>query len=57
MIIGYPDLARYYGGIFESDWSTASKVIPKPKAKQTVTPETVARGTFIQVRAADYEEV
>lgn len=57
VLIRYPDLARYYVSIFESDWSTASKVISAPKKKETVTLEAVAKGNFVQVRAADYEEV
>ncbi len=56
ILIEYPDIARYYAEIFESDWSTALQKIPKPKAG-AITPEAVAKGNFVEVRAADYQEV
>jgi phosphatidylserine/phosphatidylglycerophosphate/cardiolipin synthase-like enzyme len=56
VLVRYPDIARYYSKIFESDWSTALKTIPKPKAG-AITPEALAKGNFVEVRAADYREV
>lgn len=56
VLLRYPEIARYYSRIFESDWGTAQKTIPKPKGG-TVTPETLAKGNFVQVSAADYQEV
>jgi phosphatidylserine/phosphatidylglycerophosphate/cardiolipin synthase-like enzyme len=56
VLVRYPTLARYYAQIFESDWSTALKTIPKPGA-ETVTPQALARGGFVEVRAADYQDV
>ena len=50
-------LAKYYAGIFESDWKTGLRKIPIPGKKTTITPEAVARGNFVEVRAADYQEV
>lgn len=55
--IPYAPIARYYTGIFESDWSTASKTIPKPSGVESVTPEALAKGRFVEVSAADYQEV
>jgi hypothetical protein len=52
----YPDVARYYSKIFESDWSTALKTIPRPGAG-SVTPEALAKGKFIEVVAADYQDL
>jgi phosphatidylserine/phosphatidylglycerophosphate/cardiolipin synthase-like enzyme len=57
LLFRYPEIAGYFAKIFESDWKTASKKIPGFKKKQTVTPEAVARGNFVEVRAADYQEV
>ena len=57
LVIRYPALARYYAGIFESDWKTALKKVPIPGKKTTIAPEAVAKGNFVEVRAADYEEV
>lgn len=56
VLILYPDIAHYYSKIFESDWSTASKTIPRPGAA-TIAPEALAKGGFVEVRAADYQEV
>ncbi|MFL5614823.1 MAG: phospholipase D-like domain-containing protein [Gemmatimonadaceae bacterium] len=52
-----PAVAKYFTGIFDSDWETAFQKVPKPGKKQAVTPEAVARGGFLEVRAADYQEV
>lgn len=57
VLMRFPDIALYYAEIFESDWSTALKSIPKPKKTQSVSPEAVAKGRFLEVRAADYQEV
>jgi phosphatidylserine/phosphatidylglycerophosphate/cardiolipin synthase-like enzyme len=57
LLFQYPEIAGYFGKIFESDWKTASKTMPGFKKQQTVTPEAVARGNFVEVRAADYQEV
>jgi len=57
VLIRFPEIAHYYTDIFESDWSTASKTIPKPKKAETITPEALAKGNFVEVRAADYQEV
>jgi phosphatidylserine/phosphatidylglycerophosphate/cardiolipin synthase-like enzyme len=56
LILYYPDIAKYYAEIFESDWTTASKTIPVP-AGNDVTPETLAKGNYTQVSFADYQEV
>ena len=57
LVIDYPQLAKYYAGIFESNWKTGLRKIPIPGKKTTITPEAVARGNFVEVRAADYQEV
>ena len=57
LVIDLPPLAKYYGAIFDSDWKTGLKTMPVPKKKGTVSPETVARGNFVEVRAADYQKV
>ena len=56
ILMEFPEIAKYYSQIFESDWSTALTKIPKP-AKATVTPEAVRKGNFVEVVAADYQEV
>ena len=56
VIIEYPELTKYYTGIFNYDWETAQKKIPTV-GKPTIAQESVAKGTFIKVSPADYEEV
>jgi phosphatidylserine/phosphatidylglycerophosphate/cardiolipin synthase-like enzyme len=56
VLIEYPEIAKYYAAIFESDWSTAQTKIPKV-GKATASPEAVAKGNFIRVSPADYQEV
>ncbi|HEV7474868.1 MAG TPA: phospholipase D-like domain-containing protein [Pyrinomonadaceae bacterium] len=56
VLMRYPDIAKYYSQIFESDWSTAQKTVPKVGAG-TISPETVAKGNFVEVVAADYQDV
>ncbi|MDT7543384.1 MAG: hypothetical protein QOE33_3288, partial [Acidobacteriota bacterium] len=57
LLMSFPQIARYYSTIFESDWTTASHTIPQPKGSGTITPGAVAKGNFVQVAAADYQEV
>lgn len=56
VLMRYPDIARYYSKIFESDWATAQKKIPKV-GPETISPEALAKGNFVKVSAADYQEV
>ena len=56
VLMDFPQIAKYYTDIFESDWSTALTAIPKP-GKKTVSPETLAKGGFVKVVPADYQEV
>ena len=57
LMIRYPELARYYAKIFESDWKSGLKKVPIPGKTSTIAPEAVAKGNFVEVRAADYAEV
>jgi phosphatidylserine/phosphatidylglycerophosphate/cardiolipin synthase-like enzyme len=56
VILYYPPIARYYAEIFESDWSTALRKIPGA-GPETITPEKLAKGGFVEVSAADFQEV
>jgi hypothetical protein len=47
----------HFSDIFESDWETAQQKIPSVGKKQAIGPEAVAKGNFVEVRAADYQEV
>jgi hypothetical protein len=56
VLVRYPEIARYYAAIFESDWSTALRKVPQVGGA-AVTPEKLAKGGFVEVAAADYQEV
>lgn len=56
VLMRYPDIAKYYSKIFLSDWTTAQKTIPKVGA-ETISAEKLAKGKFVEVVAADYQEV
>jgi len=56
LLMHYPAIAQYYSEIFETDWSTAQKKIPRP-GPATLTPEALLSGKFVKVSAADYQDV
>ncbi|HYV94027.1 MAG TPA: phospholipase D-like domain-containing protein [Chitinophagales bacterium] len=56
LLMEYPQIAKYYTQIFESDWSTAFTKIPKPSAT-VISPEALSKGNFVKVSPADYQEV
>jgi phosphatidylserine/phosphatidylglycerophosphate/cardiolipin synthase-like enzyme len=56
LLMHSPDLARYYGRIFEHDWTTAlSNVRQRKKAK--FGPEAFATGKVVPLNWGDYAEV
>ncbi len=63
LILEYPQMAKYFSAIFETDWETAQKKIPKPAAgggdleAVAISPSAVSKGRFIEVSAGDYAEV
>lgn len=56
ILLKHPAIAKYFAAIFESDWSTGIKTLPKPAAAK-VTPEALTKGGFVRVEPADYREV
>lgn len=56
IILHHPPIARYYSEIFESDWTTAQKRVPTVGAR-SIHPEAIGRGNYVEVRAADYQDV
>ncbi len=56
LILYYPEVAKYYEEIFESDWSTASVTVPNPGGGE-ISPQELAKGNFTEVSYADYKEV
>jgi phosphatidylserine/phosphatidylglycerophosphate/cardiolipin synthase-like enzyme len=56
LILYYPEIAKYYASIFESDWESAISTLPKKK-KNTIEPESLKSGNYTEVSLGDYEEV
>lgn len=56
VVMDFPEIAKYYSEIFESDWSTAQKQIPSP-GKGSIEPEELAKGNYLTVAIGDYIEV
>jgi phosphatidylserine/phosphatidylglycerophosphate/cardiolipin synthase-like enzyme len=52
----HPGVCGYFSAIFENDWASAKKD-PMGKGKPTVEPEALARGGYVRVVPADYQEV
>ncbi len=56
VLMEYPEIARYYANIFESDWQTAKQTLPQPGA-ETIGAESLRRGGLIDVSYGDYADV
>lgn len=57
LLFRYPEIGQYFAAIFESDWTTGLRTLPRFPKRASVTPDALARGNFVEVRAADYQEV
>jgi len=57
LLFKHSGVARYFTEIFEVDWKVAQKELPAKIRGGTVTPESVRKGGFVEVSAADYQEV
>ncbi len=62
LILEYPQMAKYFSEIFETDWETAQTKLPQPSGggnleSVVVTPTEVTKGRYIEVSAGDYAEV
>lgn len=55
LLLEHKGIASYFTGIFDEDWKTAQKKLPRIKA-ETITPEALKKGGFIEVAAADYQQ-
>ncbi|MBA2706697.1 MAG: hypothetical protein H0U59_02685 [Gemmatimonadaceae bacterium] len=57
-MLEYPEAARYYARIFESDWASAFTDLPDLEGEpETLDSGTVGAGRFIEVSLGDYTEV
>jgi len=53
----HPGVASYFTDIFEVDWKTAQKKLPSRIGPQVASPESLKKGGFIEVAAADYQQL
>ncbi|MBZ5534204.1 MAG: hypothetical protein LAO20_22490 [Acidobacteriia bacterium] len=57
LLFGHKGVATYFTNIFETDWSVGVKKLPDHISSGGVSTEMVGRGGFVEVAAADYQEV
>jgi phosphatidylserine/phosphatidylglycerophosphate/cardiolipin synthase-like enzyme len=57
LLFKHPGVASYFTDIFEVDWRTAQKKLPATIGAGVVTPESLKKGGFIEVAAADYQQL
>jgi phosphatidylserine/phosphatidylglycerophosphate/cardiolipin synthase-like enzyme len=57
LLFAHPGVAKYFTDIFEVDWKTGQKKLPATVGRGAATPEDLKRGGFIEVAAADYQQL
>ena len=57
LLFEHKGVASYFTDIFESDWAVGQKKLPAQIGSGGASPEMLKRGGFIEVAAADYQEV
>jgi len=57
LLFDHTGVAAYFTDIFEVDWKTAQKQLPKKIGANVVAPESLRAGGFIEVSAADYQQL
>ena len=58
LLLEYPQMAKYYESIFDSDWETGVKTLPKKKgALEFFGPEALASSKVVPLNWGDYAEV
>jgi len=57
LLFDHTGVAGYFTDIFELDWKTAQKKLPAKVATNVVSPESLKAGGFIEVSAADYQQL
>ncbi|KRQ29555.1 hypothetical protein AOT83_23845 [Mycobacteroides sp. H001] len=55
--IAQAKVAKYFQGIFETDWNVAFQALPRATRRDVVTPQSISGGGFVKVQPADYQEV
>jgi len=57
LLFKHTGVASYFTGIFEVDWKTAQRKLPAKIGAGVTTPESLKEGGFIEVAAADYQQL
>jgi phosphatidylserine/phosphatidylglycerophosphate/cardiolipin synthase-like enzyme len=57
LLMPFAPVARYFADIFESDWETAIKTLPKKAEPQSVGVESLAAGNLMAVDFGDYVQL
>lgn len=57
LLMRFPPIARYYADIFESDWETAFKTLPKKAEPEAVGIESLAEENLMEVSFGDYVQL
>lgn len=57
LLLPFPQVARYFADIFDSDWETANKTLPKKSAPQSVALESLATENLMEVNLGDYVQL
>jgi phosphatidylserine/phosphatidylglycerophosphate/cardiolipin synthase-like enzyme len=57
LLFDHTGVAGYFSDIFEVDWKTAQKKLPATIGANIISPESLKKGGFIEVSAADYQQL
>jgi phosphatidylserine/phosphatidylglycerophosphate/cardiolipin synthase-like enzyme len=57
LLFQHKGVATYFADIFEADWEVGQTKLPAHIKSGGATPEMLARGGFVEVAAADYQEL
>ena len=57
LLLFYPEVARYFAAIFDGDWTSGLKTLPKKTNGIFFAPESLGTGKTVRLAWGDYEEV
>ena len=57
LLFKHAGVASYFTDIFEVDWKTGQKKLPTKIGSNITSPESLKKGGFIEVAAADYQQL
>jgi phosphatidylserine/phosphatidylglycerophosphate/cardiolipin synthase-like enzyme len=54
LLLHYPEMARHYSKIFQSDWETAQRAVTRKTTPELFGPESLATGKTVPINPGDY---